>query len=294
MSGRILITGATNIVGAEIVRRFAGIGVDVRAARHGTASDERLRSKYVESVPFDFTDKELVSEALDGITHVFLLLPLCPEMAEYARIFIDQAHKSGVSHIVQVSFLAADKIPMIRIARWHHEAESYLMESGIPFTILRSNIFMQQFTTLFQPSGGLIYLPLGKGSVSYVDARDVALCAAEILVTSHQHTGRTYRISGPQKFTLRQAASIMTEVIGSHVMYADVSEDSSRDIMGSLCMPNWKIDALMELYTLMKTGLLDEVSPDYQLITGSMQSTFLDFVRDYADLFRGLVGPDEE
>jgi len=290
MAARILITGAAGVLGAEAVRRFASVNVPVRAARHGFLTDERRYSTgLVENVPFDFTDKELVSRALKNIDRVLLLLPLTSEMGEYARIFINQAVMSGVSHIVQISFLSVDKIPMIKIARWHHEAEEYLTESGIPYTILRSNVFMQQFTSLFSPSGGLIYLPFGKGAASYVDARDAALCAQEILMNPSPYGGRICRITGAQKLSLHKAASVITEVIGSHVMYADVSEETSKDIMSSLGIPNWKADAFLELYALIRNGLLDEVSNDYENITGTVQSTFLDFVRDYADVLRGLV-----
>jgi len=289
MTARILITGAASVLGAEAVRRFVSARIPVRAARHGVFTDERHSTGLVENVPFDFTDKELVSRALNNINHVFLLLPLTSEMGEYARIFINQAALSGVSHIVQVSFLSVDKIPMIKIARWHHEAEEYLTESGISYTILRPNIFMQQFTSLFSPSGGLIYLPFGKGAVSYVDARDVALCAQEIIMNAEAHAGRTYRITGAQKYSLHKAASLITEVIGSHVMYADVSEETSRDIMGSLGIPHWKADAFLELYALVRNGLLDEINTGYEEITGTVPSLFLDFVRDYADVLRGLV-----
>ncbi|MCL2689585.1 MAG: NAD(P)H-binding protein [Chitinispirillia bacterium] len=289
MAARILITGAASVLGAEAVRRFAGARVPVRAASHGVFVDERLSSPLVENVPFDFTDKELVSNALKNIDRVFLLLPLTSEMGEYARIFINQAAISGVSHIVHVSFLSVEKIPMIKIARWHHEAEDYLTESGISYTILRPNIFMQQFTSLFSPSGGLIYLPFGKGAVSYVDARDAALCAQEILMNAQAHAGRIYRITGSQKWNLHKAASLITEVIGSHVMYADVSEETSRDIMLSLGIPAWKADALLELYALIRNGLLDDISRDYEEITDTVPSLFLDFLRDYADVLRGLV-----
>ncbi|MDR2729080.1 MAG: NmrA family NAD(P)-binding protein [Chitinispirillales bacterium] len=226
MAARILITGAASVLGAEVVRRFVSAKVPVRAARHGVLTDENLSSEFVESVPFDFTDKELVSRALKDINHVFLLLPLSSEMGEYARIFINQAALSGISHIALVSFLAVEKIPMIKMARWHHEAEEYLTESGIPYTILRPNIFMQQFTSLFSPGGGLIYLPFGRGAVSYVDARDAALCSHEILMNVSPHAGRVYRITGAQKCTLQKAAALITEVIGSHVVYADVCEET--------------------------------------------------------------------
>ncbi|MDR2729081.1 MAG: hypothetical protein LBB56_08095 [Chitinispirillales bacterium] len=60
--------------------------------------------------------------------------------------------------------------------------------------------------------------------------------------------------------------------------------------MGSLGIPLWKADALLELYALVRNGLLDDVSADYKEITGISPSMFLDFVRDYADVLRGLVG----
>ncbi|MFP4014658.1 MAG: SDR family oxidoreductase [Chitinispirillaceae bacterium] len=295
MPVRILVTGATGVVGTELVRRFAAVGVGVRAAIRGQARNEKLfGQEVVQTVPFDFTDKTLVDNALDGIREVFLLTPEVPEMAEYVRIFLEQAREKQVSHIVLMSFLGADRVPMIRLSRWHHEAELYVMESGIPYTIVRPNLFMQNFITRTQPSGGLIYLPLGKGKVSYVDARDVAVASAEILVTAHQHASKVYRLTGPQSLSIHQVTQIISEVTRTHVEFADISEETARHVLESSGMPAWHVDANMELYALERAGLLEEVSADYQLLTGTMQSGFLDFARDHANVLRDLVEHEEE
>ncbi|MFP4163593.1 MAG: SDR family oxidoreductase [Chitinispirillaceae bacterium] len=295
MPAHILVTGATGKVGTELVRRFAAVGVSVRAAVHGKQSDEALFSlKAVETVPFDFTDKTLINNALEGIKEVFLLTPEVPEQAEYARIFMEQAKQKQVSHVVHMSFLGADRVPMIRLSRWHNEAELYVRESGIPFTIIRPNLFMQNFISRTQPSGGLIYLPLGKGKVSYIDARDVAVASAEILVTAHQHAGKVYRLTGAQSLSIHQVTEMISEVIGSQVEFADISEETARHVLESSGMPAWHVEANMELFALERAGLLEEVSPDYQLVTGTLQSSFVDFARDYAGMLKDLVEHEEE
>ncbi len=295
MPVRMLVTGATGMVGSELVRRFTSVGLKVRASVHGSEPKPQLfNSDLVEAVPFDFTDKSSVENALEGISEVFLMTPEVPEQAEYVRIFLEQAQKSRVNHVLLMSFLGTDRVPMIRTARWHHESELYLSESGIPYTVIRPNLFMQNFITRYQPSGGLVYLPVGKGKISYVDTRDVAFMAAEIMVTSQQHLSKIYRATGTQSLSLKQACTIISEVIGSHVQFADISEETARHILESSGMAAWQVESTIELYALQRNGLLEEINSDFESVTGAAQTSFIDFVRDYAETLRVLVEHEEE
>ena len=83
----------------------------------------------------------------------------------------------GVKHIVKLSHIRADPDdePQINITRLHHQAEKIIEESGIPFTFLRPNFFMQNFVNFYLGKNqSSIYLPAGDGKVSFVDVRDIA------------------------------------------------------------------------------------------------------------------------
>ncbi|KMQ50935.1 hypothetical protein CHISP_2077 [Chitinispirillum alkaliphilum] len=295
MSARILVTGATGYLGKEVLRRYSLMGVEVRAAVHRTDhAVKELRSEMIETVPLDFTDKSLVENALEGVEIIVLITPAVSELSEYVRIMLDVAKSSSVSHVIKISPTSVKKVPMIKLSKWHREAEMLLEESGIDYTIVRHNCLMQYFFSCMQPTGGLIYLPLGKENVSFIDARDVAVAISEISMSLGNHRKRAYNLTGPQALSMFKATSIITEVISQHVEYADISEETTKHVMDGMGIPSWLSDLYLELYAFYRAGLACDVSEDFELITGGSSTTFLDFARDHADLFRNIVEHEEE
>ena len=83
-----------------------------------------------------------------------------------------------------------------RFLRWHGEAESELENSGIAFTHLQPNQFMQVYLR-FQPTiatQGQFYAASGDSRVSSVDVRDIAAVAVAAL-TGNGHEGKKYVIT---------------------------------------------------------------------------------------------------
>jgi len=63
-----------------------------------------------------------------------------------------ESKRAGVKHIVKISHLRADASPGVTITRRHRQVEKVIEESGIKFTFLRPNSFMQNFVNLYGPS----------------------------------------------------------------------------------------------------------------------------------------------
>lgn len=78
------------------------------------------------------------------------------------------------------------------------------------------------------PHDGTIYLPWGDGKASFVDTRDIAAVAAEAL-TSSEHEGKTYTLTGPAALGIAEVASILSEATGREINYIDVPESAARD-----------------------------------------------------------------
>jgi uncharacterized protein YbjT (DUF2867 family) len=70
-------------------------------------------------------------------------------------------------------------------------------ESGIPFTFLRPNDFMQNFVNFYSPtikSDNALYLPAQDAKVSFVDVRDIAATAVKTLTDDDKHIGKGYTL----------------------------------------------------------------------------------------------------
>ena len=280
MSQKILVTGATGTIGTHVVLELAKLGRGVRAGARGIAK-AKLPSG-VEATELDFADATSIDRAVDGITAAFLLTPFTSDQVELGGRFIDRAKAAGVKHIVKLSAFGSDMEPGIQLGRWHRAIERHLEASGIDFTILRPNNFMQNFASYYPPNAeGVIYLPWGNGACSFIDGRDVGRVAA-VALTAPGHAGKAYTLTGPAAVTIGEAAATIGNVSGRSVTYVDVPEAAARGGMLGAGMPEWMVDAMMELHAIDKAGHPALVNDDVEKVTGTPARSFEDFAKENA------------
>ena len=93
------------------------------------------------------------------------------------------------------------------------EIENELIDSGLGYTLLRNNAYMQNFLMLApaMPEPSRFGSAAGDGRIGMVDTRDVAAVAAEIVAAPTAHEGKTYWPSGPESLTYADAAEVLSE-----------------------------------------------------------------------------------
>ncbi len=284
MAKTTLVTGATGTVGRDVTKLLSKKGAAVRA---GVRDQAKARPRFDDGIAlatFDFEDDSPFAGALDGVAKVFLLPPLMPNQVEVANAFVDAAKRAGVRHIVKLSAIGADASPPYTFGKWHAANEQHIRESGLAFTFLRPNSFMQNFITYFPPRDGAIYLPWGNGKASFVDTRDISAVAAEAL-TSDGHEGKTYTLTGPAALGIAEVASILSETAGREINYVDVPESAARDGMRQAGLPQWQVEPLLELHATNKQNRWTAVTADVEKVTGTPPIDFAQFARDYAEKF---------
>ena len=285
MSKSVLVTGATGTIGRDVAKRLSEKGVAVRAAVRNQAKARKQFGSNIALAPFDFENDKTFSGALEGVEKVFLLPPLLPNQLEAMNVFVDAAKRAGVRHIVKLSAIGIDDEMQPTAIKWHGANEQHIRESGVPFTFLRPNSFMQNFFTYFPPRNGAIYLPWGNGTASFVDTRDIASVAAKVL-TSDGHEGMIYTLTGPATLGIADVARILSEVTGREFKYVDVPESAARDGMLQAGVPQWQTDLVMELHAVNKQNRWSAVTSDIAKVTGTSPTDFAQFARDHADKFR--------
>jgi uncharacterized protein YbjT (DUF2867 family) len=287
MAGKILITGATGTVGSELVRALATRGADVRAAVRSPkkAQAQDLRAEIVE---VDYDHPQTLPYAFAGVDKLFLLLPPTHDQVELARRLIDAAKAARVKHVVKLGAMHIG--PDILFNRWHREAEAYLEASGLPWTILGPTSFMQNFIVYDGgtiASDGKIFQPLGEGRVAYIDARDIAAVAAEILTgDTASHAGKTYDLTGPAAITVGEVAQAIGRAIGREVEYVDIPEEATRQGLVAYGTPPWMADAIMELHNASKENHASTVTDWVERLTGQKPNDIDSFARAHAPAWR--------
>jgi uncharacterized protein YbjT (DUF2867 family) len=292
MAETILVTGATGTVGSEVVNQLSNIKSDfkIKAAVRSVENAKKIQYfQRVEPIQIDYDTQEGLKRAFKDADKLFLLTHASSKSADHETNLITEAKKSGTRHIVKQSIMGADLKADVEAMRLHRQTEKVIEESGIPYTFMRPNEFMQGFIN-YQgstiKSNGAIYVPVGDGKVSFVDARDIASVAVKALVDGEKHYNKTYTITGPEALSYYQAAQILSKATGKKIDYVNISDEEARGAMKEVGLDDWLIDTISDLYTLYRKGYASHVSPAIEEVTGKKPITFAQFAKDYAEAFR--------
>ncbi len=280
----ILITGASGHVGSEVLRQALKTRLNVRAA-YVSALKAKQAPAGVEAALMDYTNQASIRAALVSIDKVFLVGPPAPNLAELEAGFVEEAKKSGVQHIVKLSALGGRGAIFPSL---HRESEENIEASGIPYTFLRPNGFMQNFVNYNSgtiSTQGAFYAAQGHGAVSHIDIRDIAAVAVKVLGSS-DHESNAYSLTGPEALTNIQVAEKLSRALGRTIRYVDVAPDDFKENLLAAGMPEWSADALVDLHRFYREGGATLVDPTVQQFTGRKAISFDQFARDYVSAFQ--------
>jgi len=223
-----------------------------------------------------------------------LISSIDPRLPEIQGKFIQAAKQAGVSHVVKFSGawrMGGADLREWRFTRWHAEAEKILEDSGLAFTHLQPNQFMQVYLR-FQPTisaQGKFFAACRESKVSPVDVRDIAAVAVAVL-TGSEHEGKSYVITGPEALTYNEVADKLSAALGEKVVYVDVPLEKARQAMVESGAPDWYVEGQMEQYQVRLKGWQSEVTPVVAKIAKKEPISFGQFARDHASYFRGGRG----
>ncbi len=280
----ILITGASGNVGSEVLKQAAAAKLSIRAA-YLAADKAKGAPAGVETVLMDYAKPGTIRAALAGIERVFLVGPPAPDIAELEGNFVNEAKKSGVKHIVKLSALGGRKAIFPSL---HRDSEEKIEASGLPYTFLRPNGFMQNFVNYNSgtvKTQNTIYGAQGNGAVSHIDIRDIASVAVRVL-SGGDHEGKAYSLTGPEALTNAQVAGKLSRVLGRVIRYVDVPPDNFKKSLLSAGVPEWSANALLDLQRLYREGGASLVDTTVEQLTGRKATSFDDFARDYSAAFQ--------
>jgi uncharacterized protein YbjT (DUF2867 family) len=286
----ILVTSATGTVGSEVINQLSSAtDVNIKAAVHSVENVKRVKGDKTEVVLINYNKPETLTEALNDVDKIFLLTPDVPNAPELASNLVIEAKKAGIRHIVKQSVMGADLESDVGTLRLHRQAEKIIEQSGIPFTFLRPNEFMQNFINFHSPSiksNNAFYVPLEDAKVSLVDVRDIAAVAVKSLTDDKHNNNKTYLITGPEALSYHQAAEILSNATGKKISYVNISEEEAREAMKEMGMSDWLINTISELSDYFRKGNASQISSAVEEVTGKKPISFSQFAKDYVEAFR--------
>ncbi|MFD3917561.1 SDR family oxidoreductase [Streptomyces sp. NPDC058595] len=196
MTSSILVTGGTGTLGRLVTPLLSETGHPVRVlSRHARASEDG-----VEYVAADLLRGEGIEAALDGAGIVLHLAGAAKGDDEATGNLARAASRTGVRHLVYISVIGADRIPL-GYPRAKLGAERAVAGSGLPWTTLRAAQFHDLALTMVRGMAKLPVVPVPGGlRLQPVDARDVADRLVEL--TLGEPAGRVADLAGPKVYGL--------------------------------------------------------------------------------------------
>jgi uncharacterized protein YbjT (DUF2867 family) len=225
----ILVAGGTGILGEEICQRLRARGLAVRALVRYTAKPARLQALRDAGVNLcwgDLKDPGSLREACYGADAVISTASSTLSRQDGDSIdtvdrqgqlsLIAAARAAGVEHFTFVS-IPRNPIRQSPLTRAKAEAERALTDSGMGYTILACNYFMEIWLS---PALGFDYAQRkvvlfgdGRAPITWLSYRDVA----EFAVRSHLTPGARNQIldvGGPQNLSPLEVVRIFEQVSG--------------------------------------------------------------------------------
>lgn len=186
---------------------------------------------------------------LDGIDIVIMCTSnIWCDQRTFFRTLIRAARGQAVRHLIFVSSILAKDVSA-KVHRECRETEMDIHCSGIPYTILRTNILMEHLSFFIgNPcESRTIYYPAGDGKINFVSSADVAEVIYRLLLENDGSENRIYTLSHPEGYSFREIALKLSQLKHIDISYETVDVGLYRDALFQTLLPT---DTILRLCSM--------------------------------------------
>lgn len=279
----ILITGANGMLGrlvvSEVKKNFPVSEIAVSVRDSEKAKD--LAEAGIDVRVADFNDIESAVKAFSGIDKVLIISTRGGvDVVSEHKNAIKAAVLAGVKHLVYTS---GTKESTSYIGVVHSETEKEITDSGIPYTILRNNLYAEVLANDISDAvkSGALNAPVGEGRVAAITRADCAKAAAVVLTTDG-HQNKIYEITGSEQIGWNNLAEIASEISGKEIVYTPDSEEAYKSKLIAMGMPEIQIDFILKRYKSYFDHEYEKVSDDFKNLTGTSPTATWEYIKETA------------
>lgn len=279
----ICITGASGTLGSEIIRQLESAGTPFRAAYFSKEKAEAARAKGIDVVLIDYNRPELLRAAFEGCQNLFLLGPNALNQTRLELNAVEAAKAARVRHIVKQSVMGASA-EAYSLAKVHGPVEKAIESTGMAWTFLRPNSFMQNSVTFMGETiraESAFYSASGQARISHVDVRDVAAVAVQAL-TKPNHEGKAYTLTGPEALTYDEMAIELSKVLGRPIRHINLTPSDLKSGMLAEGMSEEIAERMLDLERYFREDQASAITSDIRQVTGRDARRFAQYARETA------------
>ncbi|MET9661864.1 NAD(P)H-binding protein [Streptomyces sp. NPDC006510] len=292
----VAVTGASGAVGGRVAQRLARAGVPVRLLGRDPSRLPELPGA-VAAPPAPYGDGEAMRRALAGAHTLFMVSAHeGPDRVREHTTAVDAAVAVGVERIVYVSFLGAAPDATFTFARDHWHTEAHIRAADVRYTFLRDSLYLAGIPAM-TGTDGVLRGPAGDGRVAAVAHDDIADVAVAVLLADTEsadtrYDGITYDLTGPEAFTLAEAAEELSRVTGRTVTYVPETREEAYASRARHGAEDWEVAGWVTSYEAIATGEMATVSDAVPDLTGHPATSLATFLREHPDSYRHLLRAD--
>ena len=273
------VTGATGHLGRLVVAELLARGVPATDVVALARTPEKAADLGVPVRRADYSDPTTLPAALAGVDVLLLVSgnEMGRRVAQHSAV-IEAAKAANVRRVAYTSIAAADRSAN-PLAPEHKATEEALQASGLPFTLLRANWYLENYTAQlpqYLAQGEVLGLD-GTARIGAATRADMAGAIATALLDDAA-AGATYELSGPA-ITLSELAATITDVTGTKVAYRDVTADELTAVLRGSGLDDGTAGFVVALEESVARGDLDLRSDDLERLLGRPATTLVDALR---------------
>lgn len=211
----VMVLGVTGKLGGLVAKELkSDSSVSLRVTTRRPEQIGTLKATYGDAVFLDLDDPRSFAGSLKGVDRLFILTGYTVDMLVQAKSLVDAAVEAGVKHIVQLGVFTPKRECSDPHFAWHQLIQSYIRESGIAWTFLHPNVFMQNLLDPPVAQPGQINWWGKDRKFGWIALEDVAAAAAKILKEGPDtHLKQDYWFS-TESHNIQEVAQTLKEAIG--------------------------------------------------------------------------------
>lgn len=283
----ILLTGATGKTGSATAKALNERGIKFRALIRNEEKREDIESLGGEVIIGSIENKEAVDQSMVDVETALILLPNSENQLSLEKQLVDSAKQAGANRVVKMSSIEATPDATSPIPRLHLESEEYIKQSGLNWTMVKPNFYMQNLlaSAATIKDQGKIFLPMGEGKTGMIDTTDVGKVLAKVL-SEDGHESMNHEITGPEILSFFEVAEIFTQGLGKQVDYVDVPLAAYKETLGQFLTNQWHLDAVIDLFKGIADGGIEEKTDTYSNLMGESPKSLSQFISENSFIFK--------
>jgi NAD(P)H dehydrogenase (quinone) len=235
----IVVTGATGHLGTLVVEGLLEkIPADrITAVARSEEKAERLAACGVKVAIADYSEPETFDGLFSAGDKVLLISgnEIAKGRVRQHKVVLDAARAAEVALLAFTSGLGS---LTAAIADDMRATEDVILESGVPYTLLRNGWYSENYTDQLAVvlQHGAVVQAAGEGRVASASRADYAAAAVAVL-TGEGHENKTYELTGDVAWSFAEYAAELSRQTGREIVYKPVSAEALTSILVDAGLP---------------------------------------------------------